>query len=340
MNRLLSLILLLLMGATTNAQETFKLPKRWTYSAPLIAPEVRENAPSHAQKDPTVVYFDGKWHVFMTAKLEGRSVIEYCSFADWNDADKSARTILPVCESDYYCAPQVFYFTPHKKWYLIYQVGMPGQKKMMVAYSTTEDIADPNSWTKAAPIWDGGPNDPRPQGGLDFWIICDDTHAYLFYTTLNGKMWRSQAPIEQFPHGFEHCEVALEDKIFEASHTYRVQGQNKYLTLIEENGRRYFKAYVADRLDGKWTPLAATASNPFAAYSNIKPAEGVEPWTDNVSHGELIRAGHDQTLTIDPADMRFIFQGTWDKDKQGKAYGKFLWRIGMLTPIWEQAGPK
>lgn len=332
MNRLLSLALILTTCTVANAQETLQVPKRWTYSAPLITPEVREKDPSHAQKDPTVVYFEGKWHVFMTAKLPDRSVIEYCSFADWNDADKAPKTILPVSESNYYCAPQVFYFTPHKKWYLIYQVGMPMQKKMWVAYSTTEDISDPTSWTQAAPILDGGPDDPRPAGGLDYWIICDDAKAYLFYTTLNGKMWRLSTPIEQFPNGFDHCELALEDKIFEASHTYRVQGQNKYLTLIEENGRRYFKAYVADSLDGKWTPLAATAKNPFAAYSNIEPAKGVEPWTDNVSHGELIRAGHDQTLTIDPADMRFIFQGMWDKDKQGKGYGKFSWRIGMLTP--------
>lgn len=335
MNRLFAVTLLLSTCATLHAQDGLKLPKHWTYTAPLISPETREQDPSHAQKDPTVVFHEGKWHVFMTAKLPNRSVIEYCSFTNWNDADKSARTILPVSESDYYCAPQVFYFKPHKKWYLIYQVGMPGQKKMWVAYSTTEDIADPTSWTKAAPILDGGPTDPRPSGGLDYWIICDDTHAYLFYTTLNGKMWRLRAPIDQFPRGFEHCELALEDKIFEASHTYRVKGQDKYLTLIEENGRRYFKAYVADRLDGKWTPVAATADKPFAAYSNIKPGKGVEPWTDNVSHGELIRADSDQTLTIDPSDMRFIFQGMWDKDKRGKGYGKFSWRIGMLTPVWE-----
>lgn len=332
MNRLLTLTLLLSTCAVVQAQDGLQLPKRWTYSAPLITPEVRDKDPSHAQKDPTVVYFEGKWHVFMTAKLPDRSVIEYCSFADWKDADKAARTILPVSESAYYCAPQVFYFTPHKKWYLVYQVGMPGQKKMWVAYSTTEDISDPISWTQAAPILDGGPDDPRPQGGLDYWIICDDDRAYLFYTTLNGKMWRLSTPIEQFPRGFDNCELALEDKIFEASHTYRVQGQDKYLTLIEENGRRYFKAYVADRLDGKWTPIAATAKNPFAAFSNIEPADGVQAWTDNVSHGELIRAGHDQTLTIDPADMRFIFQGMWDEDKRGIGYGRFSWRIGMLTP--------
>jgi len=107
---------------------------------------------------------------------------------------------------------------------------------------------------------------------------------------------------------------------------------DKYLTVIEENGRRYYKAYLADRLDGAWTPVADTAERPFAGWKNIRPAAGVEPWTDNISHGELIRAGIDETLTVDPNELRFIFQGMWDKDKSGKGYGQFQWRIGLLTP--------
>ncbi len=121
----------------------FVVPTRWDYSAPLIAPEKRDKDPSRAQKDPTIVFFEGKWHVFMTVKLPGRSAIEYCSFEKWEEADRSQRTILKVSDSDYYCAPQVFYFTPHKQWYLIYQMGVPGSKKMWVAYSTTSNIADP-----------------------------------------------------------------------------------------------------------------------------------------------------------------------------------------------------
>ncbi len=203
---------------------------------------------------------------------------------------------------------------------------------MWVAFSTTATIADPDSWTRAAPILDGGENDPRRVGGLDYWIICDADRAYLFLTSLNGKMWRLWTDLDDFPRGFGHCELALEARIFEASHTYRLKGTDKYLTIVEENGRRYYKAYLADRLDGKWTPLADTAERPFAGWNNIRPARGVEPWTDNVSHGELIRDGHDQTLTVDPNRLRFVFQGMWDKDKAGSSYGQSQWRIGMLTP--------
>lgn len=319
--------------AQKTASAVFGVPALWEYGPPLISAEKRDRDPSQAQKDPTVVFHGGKWHVFMTVKLPGRSAIEYCSFKRWEDADASRRTILRVSKSDYYCAPQVFYFSPHAKWYLVYQVGMAGANKMWVAYSTTEDIADPESWTKAEPILDGGPQDPRPVGGLDYWIICDDQRAYLFYTSLNGKMWRLWTNLRDFPKGFDHCEVALEAKIFEASHTYRLKGLDQYLTIVEENGRRYYKAYLADRLDGRWTPLADTAERPFAGWRNIRPAKGVEPWTDNISHGELVREGCDETLTVDPGNLRFVFQGMLDKDKSGKGYGQFSWRIGMLTPV-------
>jgi len=327
-------------GESPDARDTsngkFRLPTMWEYSVPLISPEKRDHDPSHAQKDPTVVFYQGKWHVFMTVKLPRKSAIEYCAFADWKNANRAARTILPVSDSSYYCAPQVFYFTPHKKWYLIYQMGVPGAKKMWVAYSTTETIEDPRSWTRARSILDGGANDPRVVGGLDYWIICDDQRAYLFLTSNNGKMWRLWTKLADFPRGFGHCQIALQAKIFEASHTYRLNGLDQYLTIVEEDGRRYYKAYLADRLDGVWKPIADTAARPFAGWTNIRPAPGVTPWTDNVSHGELIRAGYDQNLVVDPENLRFVFQGMLDKDKAGKGYGRFDWRIGMLTPVGDR----
>jgi len=320
-------------GSPTTAPAEFKVPAMWEYTAPLIAPEKRHKDPSHAQKDPTMVYHEGKWHLFMTVKLPGMTATEYCSFDKWENADKAARTILKISNSKYFCAPQIFYFTPQKAWYLIYQMGVSGARKMWVAYSTTTNIADPGSWTQAQPILDGGEKDPRKEGGLDYWIICDDQRAYLFFTSLNGKLWRMWTKLEDFPKGFDHCEIALQARIFEASHTYRLKGSGKYLTIVEENGRRYYKAYLAERLDGRWAPLADTAEKPLAGWANIRPAAGVEPWTDNVSHGELIREGNDQTMTVDPDNLRFVFQGMLDKEKAGKGYGQFPWRIGILTPV-------
>jgi hypothetical protein len=55
-----------------------------------------------------------------------------------------------------------------------------------------------------------------------------------------------------------------------------------------------------------------------------------EPWIDSFSHGELIRDGFDETLTMDPAEVRSLFQGVSDKDKAGKGYGQIPWRLGIL----------
>lgn len=330
--RFLLLFMVTLACESVHGQEAIKLPARWTYSAPLISPEERGEQPSRAQKDPTLVHHDGQWHVFMTVKLPGRSAIEYCSFKDWRDADESKRVLLPLSDSDYFCAPQVFYFRPHKLWYLVYQVGQPDTKKMWVAYSTTADIADPESWTPAKPMLDGGKTDPRTVGGLDYWIICDEARAYLFFTSLNGKMWRLWTSREEFPNGFRDCRLALKDKVFEASHTYLVKDSGKYLTLIEQSGKRYFKAYEADRLDGQWRPIAVTRTHPFAADTNVRPAEGVSPWTDNISHGELIRHSNDERLIVDLDDPRFVFQGLREAEKKAKSYGGLRWRIGILSP--------
>ena len=309
------------------------IPEQWFYSAPLIWAEERNVEPSRAQKDPTVVFHAGRWHVFMTVKLPTRSAIEYCCFDNWADAHSSPRTLLPVSDSDYFCAPQVFYFRPHKKWYLIYQMGVEGSKKMWVAYSTTSDLANPSSWTKAEAILDGGKSDPRHVGGLDYWIICDDARAYLFYTSLNGKMWRMHTDLQSFPRGFDHCEVALSGPFFEASHTYQIKGLQKYVTLVEQKGRRHYKAYIADRLDGTWNPIADTERQPFAGFYNIRPAAGVEPWTDNISHGELVRDSHDERLIVDPKNLQFLFQGMLERDKNKNGYGEFNWRLGLLTPV-------
>lgn len=322
-----------LAAAVAGAQETFTVPKLWEYTAPLISPEERSTDRSRAQKDPTVVLHDGKWHVFMTVKLADRTAIEHCCFDRWENANACKRTILRVTDSKYFGAPQVFWFAPHEQWYLVYQLGMPGSDKMWVAFSTTKDIADPASWTRTAPILDGGVDDPRAEGGLDYWIICDDARAYLFFTSLNGKLWRTSTALGDFPKGFGSCEVALRGAFFEASHTYRLKGLDRYLTIIEEDGQRYYKAYVADRLDGTWRPIADTAEQPFAGWKNIRPAAGIAAWTDNVSHGELIRDGNDQTLTVDPANLQFLFQGVLEREKKGRTYGELPWRIGLLRPV-------
>ena len=330
-----SLVLMLglvLVAAATGGE--LKAPFAWTLSRPLVSPleGEREGQTDFSAKDPTIVRHDGRWHLFITVRGRERSHrIDTVSFGRWEQANTAKRHTLR-CRPAYFCAPQVFYFRPHKKWYLVFQTGEPTRKlRLQPAYSTTDDIGDPTSWSPAKLLFP----DADPKGvrrWIDFWIICDGRRAYLFFTSLNGRMWRMWTPIEQFPHGFDHCELALRADIFEASHTYRLLGLDQYLTVVEAqgHGRRYYKAYLADRLDGAWRPLADTWERPFAGKVNVRQPD--PPWADNISHGELLRAGHDETLTVDPASLRFLIQGVAQRRKAGKKYGEIPWQLGILTP--------
>ncbi len=303
----------------------------WMVSPPLIAPLQRPGEQIYSVKDPTIVRYKDRWHLFCTIRGSERShQIEYICFNDWSSVEKAERHILKLSD-EYFCAPQVFYFTPHKSWYLIYQVIDKTRKPaLQPACSKSPDLADPNSWTRPELLFSAQPQNVN--GWIDFWVICDADRAHLFFTSLDGRMWRSETKLADFPHGWGKPNVVLQGDIFEASHTYRLKGLDKYLTIVEAQaeGRRYYKAYLAGTLDGTWSPLADTRDKPFASPVNARDAG--EHWTDSFSHGELLRDGVDQTLTVDPAAIRLLFQGVSDQDKAGKVYGQIPWRLGILSP--------
>ncbi len=314
---------------------------RWTLGKPVFKPEVGAVDHCFSVKDPTVVRHEGRWHVFYTVRRAVRThSIEYVSFTDWPDMASAERHVLQ-CREGYFCAPQVFYFRPHEKWYLVYQVVEQDRKPgLQPAFSTSENIADPRSWTPAALFFP-----EQPEGAskwIDFWVICDEDRAHLFFTSMDGRLWRSSTALSDFPRNFGPCEVVLRAgdeswRLFEAAHIYRLQGASKYLAVIEgirkvaPSGRRFHVAYTAERLEGEWTRLAASVEQPFASFENVEQPE--EYWTDYISHGELIRAGYDETLTVDPSNLQFLFQGVSAQAAAGKKYGEIPWRLGLLKRV-------
>jgi hypothetical protein len=70
---------------------------------------------------------------------------------------------------------------------------------------------------------------------------------------------------------------------------------------------------------------------PFAGINNVTFEEGVEPWTRDISHGEMLRDNYDETPTIDPANLRFLFQGR--DPASGGDYSRLPYRLGLLTAI-------
>ncbi len=308
----------------------------WTATAPLIGPATNIDR-SFSIKDPSVVFSGGKWHIFSTIRPPTPATMEYLSFADWKSADTAPRRVIAL-DTTYHCAPQVFFFTPQKRWYLIYQwtdktsdTGFFGP-----AFSTMDDVSKPETLTEPTMLFPAKPDNVKKW--IDFWVICDRTGAYLFFTGDDGRFWRSRTALSDFPKGWSKPELVLElpqNEFFEATCTYRLKGLEKFLTIAEAIGpgsKRYYKAYIADRLDGEWKPAAGSWEKPFASINNVKFADGVAPWTDSISHGELLREGCDETLTVDPAHLQFLFQGCTADERAGKDYGHYPWRLGLLEP--------
>jgi hypothetical protein len=318
------------IGAETTGWESGQF--RWETGAPLVDVAAGLNAadPHVALKDPTIVFHEGRWHLFGTLrKLSGTVCMQYLSFTNWSEANTAERHEISFTDK-YHCAPQVFYFSPHQRWYLVHQFADPAQRPPMGPYvSTTTNLADAKSWTQPRRMV----TNPAPnQRWIDFWVICDTAKAHLFYTSNDGHLWRRETKLADFPFGWSQEVLALKGDIFEASHTYQLKGRPGYLTLIEAqaSGRRYYKAYLADQLEGPWRGLADTVSKPFAARENVAQSP---VWTASISHGELLRAGVDERMEIDPEHLQLLFQGASNGDYRGNKYGGIPWRLGLLKQL-------
>lgn len=316
--------------SAVTAPSPLNAPLQWTTGDAVVTPAADARG-IVSVKDPSIVRYNDRWHIYATtADTNGAWGMVYLSFADWADAARATPYYLDQNPNlrGYHCAPQIFYFRPHKKWYLIYQSGQP-------QYSMADDLTKPETWTRPVDFFPTNPPGVS-RSWLDFWIICDATHAYLFCTGDNGKMYRCRTKIEDFPHGFSNPEVALEgsrDGVFEGGMTYKIKGANAYLTLVEAigPGSRYYRAWISDRLDGEWKPLpnATTFAQPFAGINNVKFAEGVTPWTRDISHGELIRDNYDETPTVDLNNLQLLFQG-YDPALNTPSYSQLPYRLGVL----------
>ena len=73
-----------------------------------------------------------------------------------------------------------------------------------------------------------------------------------------------------------------------------------------------------------------TVQHPFAGKANISFEEGVQPWSGQVSHGEMIREGNSELQILDPNNLMFFYQGIMlDADNRGP-YGALPYKIGLL----------
>ena len=238
-------------------------------------------------------------------------------FADWPDAADAPQTTTPAG-----VAPTLFYFTPKQQWILAYQWG--SQK---FSYRTSNDPADPNGWSGEKSLYNTA-LPPDGTGPIDQTVICNTTKCYLYYAGDNGHIYKSSMPIENFPGEFPGAQDSgiqgTSQNLFEGVQVYSIQGSDKYLMLVEaqSNNGRYFRAWTATDLEGPWTLL----TDNFAIKSNVTFSQN---WTNDISHGDLIRSSPDETFPIDPCNLQMIFQGR--DPNQNPTYNELPYRLGLLT---------
>jgi hypothetical protein len=295
---------------------------RWVLSDPVLTPGPQAAFDEVAVKDPSVVFYEGKWHVFYTARSRAHYTTGYVAAEEFADLDKAPRHPLQMIRGKerYGCAPQIFYFGPQRKWYLIFQTR---DADYQPAYATTGTIGKPDSWSRPQPLLQ---KDSRDKW-IDFWVICDHELAYLFYTQDHRRVMFRTTSIADFPNGWSTAQKAF-DGVHEAVHVYKVVNRNEYHMIYELNhdGIRSFGLARARSLAGPWRRVTDT----YATGDQLAYVGDAEPWTAMVSHGEALRVGHDQSLEYDPDQCRWLIQGL-RREQSRVPYVSREWKLGLIS---------
>ncbi len=305
---------LLLPSFNIKAEAAAVANPTWYVEEPVIYHGEAKPYDFYGAKDPTIVYYGGKYHVFYTGANQGGGwQMLYTSATTISGLKNAPRTYMSSIGESYFCAPQVFYYEPGGLWYLVYQDGTYG-----AAYATTTNIADPYSWS--------GPKSFGISGnmGWDYFIVCDNTYAYMYNTPSDGSgnLYVRRTTLSNFPRGWGATSVAIRDS-FEGAHVYKSLADGQYYMVIEDmKDGRYYELWTSSSAGGPWNQVAEKW-----AYRGNLSYKGSK-WTTNVSHGEIIRSGYNQKMEISDINrVDFLIQGTTNTSV---TYQQINWDLGLI----------
>lgn len=325
---------LLVLGSSAATAQSIATSYSWTSTGPIISPKSDSTHHIIAVKDPSAVLYNGQWIVYASdVNSAGNYNMEYLNIgSSWSNASNATPYFMDNTPgfSGYHTAPQVFYFAPQNKWYLIFQSGQP-------QYSTNSDPTKPQNWTTPKNFYASQPS--SVSNWIDFWVICDSSNCYLFFTGDNGNFYRASTPIGNFPNGFNTPVIVASSSqfnMFEADNVYSVEGTGQYLANIEcigSNGQRFFRALWASSLGGTWQSLGNTDNygTPFLGMDNVTFNSGVSSWTQSFSSGGLLIDGNDQTDSVNPNNLQFLYQGANPSAYSSDSYNLIPWQLGLAT---------
>jgi hypothetical protein len=264
---------------------------RWSSTGPLAQP----GNGWLSLKDFTTTTYNGKHLVYATYSDGNWHSMGFSPFTNWSDMASAGQTAMNSSA----VAPKLFYLSTKNIWVLASN-GWGTQWPFV--YRTSSDPTNPNGWSAPQPLFTGS----LPVGGpIDPTLIADGQNMHLFFANDKGGIFRSTMPIGNFPSSF---------------------GSSYQTVMTDTEKNRVFRSFTASRRDGEWTPQAATESNPFAGKANSGAT-----WTRSISHGDLVRNNPDQTMTVDPCNLQFLYQGVDPNTPSNTPYERIPYRPGLLT---------